>query len=300
MAKRSLADMIRDLLGLPPENPLPKSKFGSEAGSSMPALHPLQPPANRQPASPPRKTPQQPTPPSTPPDRRIEWSATSPSPVRPTPLPVAPQKKEARIDWGGGSSTLTPNSEALVGVEDAFDHTPLQPGEQVAYCSRDKVAYHLNTWQFLLQQNRGNCCICGQSSSMQMIQLPGVGQPGHPVVVPTHVGYGEPVISLQDVRDYVNRAVIVQAYVYEVYKTQNTGTIFVRFEPRVQGEAPFTGFKLVIFPDYQAAWDREGVPLQSYRGRYIRVRGIVQVHATWGIEILVNSPWVIEVVDGPK
>src|SRR6266511_2084767 len=44
------------------------------------------------------------------------------------------------VDWQQG------NSGNLVGSVDAFEQTPLLPGEQVARCAHDKVAYHLSTW----------------------------------------------------------------------------------------------------------------------------------------------------------
>ena len=143
-----------------------------------------------------------------------------------------------------------PDPGALVGVEDAFDHSPLLAGERVAFCPRDKVAYHFETWEFLRTQNQGRCCICGQSSWIQMITLPGqlVGRPIE--VVPPRpqvvVLPGEKVISLKEVPNYLYQAVIVQDYVYEVYRTKNTGAYFVRFEPREYGDKVFSGFKVAI------------------------------------------------------
>jgi hypothetical protein len=111
---------------------------------------------------------------------------------------------------------------------------------------------------------------------------------------------GEQVISLAQVPNFIGRMVIIQDFVHEVYQTKSTGTFFVRFEPRNHYDPPFEGFKLVIFPDYQPNWNEVGISIWSYEKKYIRARGIVQAHGTWGIEILVNSPRVIEVVDGPK
>lgn len=94
----------------------------------------------------------------------------------------------------------------------------------------------------------------------------------------------------------MNYAVVVQDYVHEVYRSQNTGTYFVRFEPRKRYDPPFAGFKLVIFPNYQSAWSKAGISIFDYEGHFIRVRGVIQVHEIWGIEILVNSPNLIQIV----
>jgi len=98
------------------------------------------------------------------------------------------------------------------------------------------------------------------------------------------------------VNEHVHHVVIVQGLVSEVYSSQNTGTCFIRFEPRRRGDAPYAGFKVVIFPDYQPAWKEARIPIASYCGHEIYVRGVIQMHAKWGIEILVNSPRVIQII----
>ena len=77
---------------------------------------------------------------------RIQWGIS---------LPVSsPEQKESGqsthergIDWGS-SAAASPTSflEGLIGLEDAFEHTPLIPGEKIAFCKRDQVAYHIATW----------------------------------------------------------------------------------------------------------------------------------------------------------
>lgn len=236
---------------------------------------------------------------------RIQWGLTS-SPIQSPSVPAANRSDYNRIEWGvfdTNSKTKVLENNRL-GVEDAFDHTPLQPGERVAFCRLDKVAYHLSTWDFLRTQNQGKCCVCGLSNTIEIITLPGTSI----ITTPIQSHYqpkvivhpGESVISLKQVPEYIGRAVIVQDYIYEVYKTRNTGTYFLRFEQRESGDPVFEGFKLVIFPEYQSNWDVEGLSIDAYEGNYVRVRGVVQTHTKWGIEILVNSPRVIEVVDGRK
>ena len=207
-----------------------------------------------------------------------------------------------RIDWGGSKGNVFDNPQTLIGVEDAFEHTPLLAGELVAFCTHDKVAYHLSTWEFLHAQNQGRCCICGQSDVIKLIRLPGTLAPAPQVPAPrptVPILPGEHVIGLEDVPQFVGLAVMVQDFVHEVYRSR-TGTYWIRFEPRGPTDPPFAGFKLVIRPRYRKEWESQGIRVEDYAGHYIRVRGVVQVHETWGIEILVNSPRVIEVVEGPK
>jgi hypothetical protein len=239
----------------------------------------------------------------------IEWTSSPTQAKSPPTVPVPKPKvvgstNNARIEWGNADQRTGDPATNLVGVEDAFDHTPLQPGEKVAFCTRDKVAYHLATWDFLRTQNQGKCCICGLSNVINLITLPGVAASSPNIKLPAQtrvsVMPGEQVISLAQVPNFIGRMVIIQDFVHEVYQTKSTGTFFVRFEPRNHYDPPFEGFKLVIFPDYQPNWNEVGISIWSYEKKYIRARGIVQAHGTWGIEILVNSPRVIEVVDGPK
>ena len=299
MSKKNFVDVLREMFGLTPKKPLQRG-HRAETISTM---------------NPPRTTTNQSHSSSshqlsiTPPDssqidtapktKHVQWGISTLAPTPTKTIPSIPTK-EPRIDWGDGAVSSVPNLEALIGIEDAFEHTLLLPGEQVAFCKRDKVAYHLATWEFLRYQNQGRCCICGQSNVVTIYTLPGrlIEKPliPQPVAPQPILRPGEKVISLNEVLEHVNYAVTVQDYVHEVYRSQNTGTYFVRFEPRGWGDPPFAGFKVVIFPDYQSAWSKAGISIPGYQGHHICVRGVLQVHKTWGIEILVNSPRVIQIV----
>jgi hypothetical protein len=120
--------------------------------------------------------------------------------------------------------------------------------------------------------------------------------PAGVVAVPGWYAPGEKVINLSEVYNHIGHAVIVQDFVYGVHRSQK-GTYFVQFERLVYGAAPFAGFKVVIFNNYAEEWISLGQNPTMYKNRLVRVRGVVQVHSTYGIEILVNSPRVIQVVD---
>lgn len=300
MARRDLIKELVRLFGLPPEaEELVRRRL--EASSTPP--HASQPPDEPGPAPRRRTRRSRPETADTPPaPSRIEWV----QPPAPAPKPKArSSRRQSEIEWGGGANAA-PDPAGLIGLEDAFDHTPLQPGEKVAFCTRDRVAYHLTTWQFLKSQNHGRCCICGQSNVFEILTLPGVSpaegglpKPLRPLPVISRE-YADQVITLQEVPNYVNFAVTLQDYAYEVYKTRNTGTYFVRFEPREAGQAVYEGFKVVIFPRYESEWTNLGLSPMDYQGHTIRVRGVIQVHPEWGIEILVHHPRLIEIVEGPK
>jgi hypothetical protein len=283
--RSSLLDSLRRLLG-------------SDSSSTQPPQN--IPPANH---TPPPTRPIPNPPPQPPPSSQIEWSATSsPPPPRQTTRQTPQQK--AGIDWEGLTQSGVPDLQTLIGIEDAFDHTPLVAGELIAYCTFDKVAYHQATWNFLRDQNQGRCCICRRQNVIKFYTLPGKYIPT-PVTVPeilprVILSPGEKIIGRDNIREYLNSVVTVQDYVYEVYKTRASGTYFIRFEPRINRDPVYSGFKLVIFPEYQTSWDLAGISIDQYSQKYIRVRGLIQEHDKWGMEILVNSPRMIEIVKGPK
>ena len=303
MKRKDLLSTLRQALGLGPS--VPQAPLDTEVHAAPPQPRPSPAPrtAAPPPATPAAREPR--TPAARPPgSSRITWEEPQVAKHSPSSKSAAGRSGSGGIDWGGGGGADSAVAN-LVGVEDAFEHTPLQPGETVAYCTRDKVAYHLSTYQFLRAQNQGRCCVCGKPDAIVTRTLPGtfVGVPvpeAPPVRPQVPVMPGEKVITLEEVPNFVGRAVLVEAFVHEVYQTANTGTYFVRFQPRQYREPPFSGFKLVIFPNYQSEWYDSGMEIESYEGQHVRVRGVVQVHPKWGVEILVNSPRVIEVVEGPK
>lgn len=305
MDQRRLFDILCEVLGVTPEElrslqqrvshgPAPET-----APETAPEIIPADdspPPAASDQASPEARQVE-----GSPAPSRIQWDIA--------PLSVASEQKAPRpekpaqpagIEWAGGRKTALPDPASLVDVEDAFDHTPLMPGEKVAFCKIDRVAYHMNTWDFLRSENQGKCCICRRANVFVFITLPGQAVP--PAMKPLAPAIsilrpGDQIIHLKDVPEYVNMAVVVQDFVYEVYRTKSTGTHFIRFEPRRVNEPVFGGFKVVIFPKYENSWAQAGLSIKDYQGHIIRVRGVIQVHPEWGIELLVNSPRVIQIAD---
>lgn len=291
MRKKRLNEILREMIGLPrPASPRPPNR--NEA--SHPGVE-ITPPA---PTAAAEIRPPDPVPPLVSPAARIEWLTPASPPNKPDK--AAKSTAVARIEWGG-SAGGTFDYATLVGVEDAYDHTPLVPGEQVAFCSRDKVAFHQATWDFLRRQNNGRCCICGQAGVIRLVTLPGTlvkpseAQP----VRPAFLGSAGNAIGRNQVEDYLNRSVSVQDYVHKVHRSQR-GTYFIRFDPLEVNEPVYSGFKVVVFDEYVPRWQEAGQRIEAYEHHQVRVHGVVQVHPTWGIEILINSPRMIEIADGAK
>jgi hypothetical protein len=210
------------------------------------------------------------------------------------------QQCKKTIEWGENLDCITDYS-FLIGAEDAFEHTPFSQGEKVAFCTWDKIAYHLYTWKFLQDQNTGRCCICGKKGKVQIIQIPileGLPSSQTPDLAEDLLLKEEP-ISLHEIHEHIGFAVVVEAVVQEVYETRSTGAYYIRFDKRQPHEPPFQGFKVVIRPRYSKEWFSAHLSPKSYEGQKVRVRGVIRNDPEWGIEILINSPRVIEVIS-PK
>lgn len=220
-----------------------------------------------------------------PPETRHPYATAGGERIKPNP----------EIDWGN-SKGGEPDYSYLVGAEDAYEHTVLRAGEKVAWCSLDKVAYHLSTWAFLQDQNQGRCCICAKQNVIQIITLPCIEvqdkRAGRIIFTETTAE----IISREDVKTRIGKAVVIEDTVQEVYESK-TGTFFIRFDERTAADPPFKGFKVVIQPKYAKEWVAAGVSPKSYEKHKVRVRGVIQKHSEWGIEILINSPRVVDVVE---
>ncbi len=234
------------------------------------------------------------------------------------------------IDWID-ETTVPPAQEFslggldLIGREDPVDGTPLRAGERIAVCLNCRTGYHEESWAFLVAENNNQCVSCRtiaraqltvpQSSvqawemeSAEIISCPSCRRrnrvaPGGPKslaicgicsqrLFPQYRDTSAPpLVRLSDVRNYVGSVVLFEGEVCESFATRS-GTYFVKFE---RGMAKNV-FKLVIFKQYAPSFHRAGFQIESYRGRTIRVRGLVQVHPQWGVEILVNDPSVIQII----
>ena len=209
----------------------------------------------------------------------------------PMTTPEAPGAPRASGIRGFGGEAFNPAN--LVGAADPLTLTPLLPGERVHACTRCQSGYHAETFQFLRDQNHGNCVGCRQRDKLTVVVLPGTLPARAPAAAAPAAGNA---VTLDKVRDRIGEVVTFEGHVHLAHRSYR-GNWFVKFE---QTKAPFEGFKLVIFENYARAWDEAGISPKVYEGQTVRVRGLVQEHPTWGLEILVNRPEMVEIVDPAK
>jgi hypothetical protein len=185
---------------------------------------------------------------------------------------------------------------ALVGASDPLTLTPLLPGERVHACARCRLGYHGESFDFLRAQNAGQCVGCRQADRLLVLVLPGTAPPS--VAPPSRPAPPAPadVVTLARIRDHVGQVVTFEGYVHKVHRSK-LGTYFVKFE---QTDKPFAGFKLVIFDRYVPHWEFAMVDPMDYQGEVARVRGLVQDHPTWDLEIIVHRPEMIAILDPAK
>ena len=99
-----------------------------------------------------------------------------------------------------------------------------------------------------------------------------------------------PVINHSLANKYINQIRSVEGVVLSSYKT--TKCVLLNFGQNYKND-----FTVVIFDNVLEAFRREGIdPLSFYNGKRIRVNGKIREYN--GPEIIVNSPYEIEVLEG--
>jgi len=98
------------------------------------------------------------------------------------------------------------------------------------------------------------------------------------------------VINHSQANKYINQIRSVEGVVLGTYKSAKC--VFLNF-----GQNYRSDFTVVIFDNVLDAFSREGIdPLSFYNGKKIRVNGKIREYN--GSEIIVNSPYEIEVLEG--
>jgi hypothetical protein len=96
---------------------------------------------------------------------------------------------------------------------------------------------------------------------------------------------------LYEVASHVGQIVLFEGHVDASYKTRS-GTYFIKFQ---HGHVRSV-FKLVIFREYAQNFTAGGVRIEDYARRRVRVRGLLQNHRRWGLEIVLRDPSDITVI----
>ncbi|MFM8594084.1 MAG: hypothetical protein ACKOCK_06815 [Chloroflexota bacterium] len=189
--------------------------------------------------------------------------------------------------------------ENLIGTSDPYSLATLQAGERVVACERCQVGYQLATMRFLYQAGLNDCLNCNQSDMLKTLDLPkpaGVVPPiviaPTPQVPPVKT---QPVVELADIEKHIGQIVDFRGYVHAVQRSQSSGTVFVKFE---KTKSPVQGFRLVIFNSYLDAWRKAQIDWESYAGRHVLVHGVIRDDPNWGIQMLIDRPELIKVVEG--
>ena len=246
----------------------------------------------------------------------------SPPPGGPAPAP-APRRpptppRSTSISWGGaaGASVLD-DPLHFIGQTDPLEGTVLLAGERVSVCTRCGAAYHLATMSFLRGATGGACVSCGTAGMFQTLMLSAGAQvltPLPPAVVPVtrpnerkptqpapavsppRDAAGRPIIQLHQVRDYVGEEVAFEGRVLRVHLTGG-GAYFLYFE---RAARVLDGFRAVIRPRDIFHWEIEGIlPPDTYPDQWVRIAGKIVDDPRWQLEILIQRPESIQILDGP-
>lgn len=195
------------------------------------------------------------------------------------------------------------------GILDPVTGTGFDDGESAWRCTNCQMFYHDQTYHFLSEQNSGRCVGCLQSrlkrskvGKIEAVPIKTV-RPAIRFEVDTRRGidrrprqqpvFEPPVARLDEVSQYIGHVIYFQGKVVEVQKSRSTETYCVKFQ-----RGPWSRvFKLVIFPNYVRNFRFGGQTINDYEHKTIRVRGLIQDHSEWGLEIIVNSENAIEVID---
>ncbi|HEV2529535.1 MAG TPA: hypothetical protein VGT61_13895 [Thermomicrobiales bacterium] len=265
--------------------------------------------ARDMPVGPPHRPP---TPTSTNyPPRRPAPSITPPPP--PSPRTTG---KSGGVTWGSGGSVLD-DPLHFVGQIDPLEGTVLVAGEQVSVCTRCGSAYHLTTMSYLRSAAAGACVSCGTAGHFQVIVLiaapaggptpvvevkPTVTTPVAPPVVPqtppppAYDAAGRPIVQLSSIRDHIGEEIAFEGRVLRVHLTGG-GAYFLYFE---QAARVLDGFRAVIRPRDLFHWEVEGiVPADEYPDQWVRIVGRVVDDPRWQLEMLIQRPESIRVIDAP-
>jgi len=201
---------------------------------------------------------------------------------------------------------------AKIDISDILDPvtgTGFDDGEVAWRCTTCQMFYHDQTYHFLRDQNSSRCVGCGQSR----LERTRVGAAEEVPIKPERPASGfefesrygfrrgprqqlvfePPVVRLSEIAQYTGHVVYFQGKVVEVQKSRATSTYCVKFQ---RGSWPRV-FKLVIFPNYVDNFALGGQTITDYERKTIRVRGLIQDHPEWGLEIIVYSENEITVLD---
>jgi hypothetical protein len=194
------------------------------------------------------------------------------------------------------------------GILDPVTGTGFSDGESAWRCTNCQMFYHNQTYRFLRDQNFRCCVGCGQAS----LERSRVGTAKKPRIKPQRPAIPEPetkqeftqrpgdqtlfqppAVRLAEISQYVGHVVCFQGRVVEVQRSRSANAYCVKFQRGAWARV----FKLVVFPNYVNNFTHGEQTIRDYARKTIRVRGLVQRHPEWGLEILVYNESTVTVLD---
>jgi hypothetical protein len=209
--------------------------------------------------------------------------ATSAPESRPDPVARGPSQRKAKIVF----TDISPNglhfrpvgssTDDLSGLCDALTGERLDLPRGIVRCSKCQACYHVASFEFLREQNNGQCASC-RSADIRPVALDSAKS------LRGWRDFRPDIVTLQDYRGQVGRVVTFEGHVLDI-KLSKSGTGFAAmFEPGSWTE----GLKL-IFPSRYV--ERVGGRdfILSMRNRTVRVRGLLVSHQIFGDQIIVTE-----------
>jgi hypothetical protein len=194
------------------------------------------------------------------------------------------------------------------GVLDPVTGTGFSDGESAWRCTNCQMFYHSQTYRFLRDQNFRCCVGCGQASlkrsrvgtakkARTKPQRPAIPESETRQEVTPRPGdqalFEPPAVGLDEISQYVGHVVCFQGRVVEVQRSRSANAYCVKFQRGAWARV----FKLVVFPNYVNNFTHGEQTIRDYIRKTIRVRGLVQRHPEWGLEILVYNESAIRVLN---
>ncbi len=97
--------------------------------------------------------------------------------------------------------------------------------------------------------------------------------------------------DLDGLRKNAGRVLIVKGRVYRVYHSRRSDTYFLNFGPTKES------FTCVIFKRVAREFLRKGINPLSFNNKFVKIKGRVIDHPKYGLEIILESPDRIEVIE---
>ncbi len=257
--------------------------------------------------------------------KRIHLTSPTRANVEWTTLPNAGTANVPSLDWKSPAEVVSGESAYTEeGNLCPVDARPFELGAAVARCRTlgCQTAYHQDCWDFIQRENASVCVSCQQSNGVTTSRIERTASSSAEDVVecprcrtrnrvnlwlpragfrcgrcksslfPAYAdSFSETVVDLPTVRHFVGRIVVFRGDVVEMRKTRS-GAYLLKFE---RGHTRNV-FKLYIPDRYVAGFRSTGTKIENYLGSTLEVRGLVQRHPKWNLEIVVTEPNAIRVV----